>query len=189
VVIAVCVTDITSTGGDRRFWLFNALVSGAAVLFLGWLLYGRGQSSGEGVDLRFMPAVNASLNALTATLLTCGWVAIKRGKQQLHRYLMTTAFVVAALFLVGYIAYHAAHGDTKYTGQGALRTLYFAVLISHVLLSMVTLPLAIAALTFALQRKFVSHKKVTKWLFPMWLYVSVTGVTVFFMLRGMPVGG
>lgn len=171
---------------DRRFWLYNAAASAAALLFLGWLLYGRGASE-SGVDLRFMPAVNASLNALTATLLICGYVAVKRGNRQLHRYVMSTAFVSAALFLVGYIAYHAAHGDTKYTGLGAMRAVYFFVLATHVLLSMVTLPLAIAALSFALLKRFASHKKVTRWLFPMWLYVSVTGVAVFFMLRGMPV--
>lgn len=175
-----------ATSSDRNFWIFNAAASGAAVLFLGWLLYGRGDSGAAGMDLRFMPAVNAALNALTATLLTAGYISIKSGKRQLHRYLMTSAFVVAALFLVGYIAYHAAHGDTKYTGTGAIRAVYFFVLITHVLLSMVTLPLALAALAFALRRKFESHKKVTKWLFPMWLYVSVTGVVVFFMLRGMP---
>jgi putative membrane protein len=180
------LSGVESTApNDRRFWMFNAAASGAAVLFLGWLLYGRGQGAGGTMDLRFMPAVNASLNALTSVLLISGYVAIKSGRQQVHRYFMTSAFVTAALFLVGYIAYHAVHGDTKYTGEGALRAVYFAVLISHVLLSMVTLPLAIAALGFALTRRFVQHKKVTKWLFPMWLYVSVTGVVVFFMLRGM----
>jgi putative membrane protein len=175
-----------AAGSDRNFWIFNAAASSAALLFLGWLLYGRADAGAGGADLRFLPSVNASLNALTATLLTAGFISIKSGKQQLHRYLMTTAFVTAALFLVGYIAYHAAHGDTKFTGQGTLRTVYFFVLITHVLLSMVTLPLALAALGFALRKKFTSHKKVTKWLFPMWLYVSVTGVVVFFMLRGMP---
>ena len=173
---------------DRRFWVFNAAASGTAVLFLGWLLYGRGASASGSTDLSFMPAVNASLNALTSVLLVSGYVAIKSGNKQLHRYLMVSAFVTAALFLVGYIAYHAVHGDTKYTGQGALRVVYFSVLISHVLLSMVTLPMAIAALTFALMKNFVRHKRVTKWLFPMWLYVSVTGVAVFFFLREMPPG-
>jgi putative membrane protein len=171
---------------DRRFWIFNAAASGAAVLFLGWLLYGRSSTGGGSMDVSFMPAVNASLNALTSVLLVSGWISIKSGRKQLHRYLMVSAFVTAALFLVGYIAYHAVHGDTKYTGEGALRVVYFGILISHVLLSMVTLPLAIAALSFALMKNFVRHKKVTKWLFPMWLYVSVTGVAVFFFLRTMP---
>lgn len=176
-----------SVSSDRRFWTFNAGLSAAALVFLGWLLYGRGAGGGGAVDLRFMPAVNASLNALTAGLLCAGFVAVKSGRQQVHRYLMTAAFVSAALFLAGYVAYHAAHGDTKYTGQGALRAVYFFILATHVLLSMVTLPLAIAALTFAVTRRFAQHKKVTRWLFPLWLYVSVTGVTIFFMLRGMPV--
>ena len=180
------MNDVLQQPNDKRFWAFSAGLSAVAMAFLAFLLYGRSGGGTGGVDLRFMPAVNASLNALTSVLLVCGWVFVKRGSTRVHRYFMTAAFVAAALFLVGYIAYHAVHGDTKYTGQGALRAVYFFILATHVLFSMVTLPLALLALAFALTRRFTQHKKVTRWLFPLWLYVSVTGVVVFLMLRGMP---
>jgi putative membrane protein len=170
---------------DRSFYVFNAVLSTAALAFLAYLLLIRGGTSGTGLDLRFMPAVNACLNALSATLLVGGWVAVKRGNRQLHKYLMVSAFAASALFLVGYIAYHSVHGDTQFAGEGAaLRGFYFAVLISHILLSMAVLPLALTSFFFAARGQFARHKKVTRWALPIWLYVSVTGVVIFFMLRG-----
>ena len=137
----------------------------------------------SGLDLRFMPAVNAGLNATAATLLAAGWVAIKRRRPDLHKYLVVAAFAASSLFLVGYLAYHYVHGDTKYQGQGAMRSVYFAVLISHVLLSVAVVPGALAAFWFAARRQFTRHTRVTRWLMPVWLYVSVTGVAIYFMLR------
>jgi putative membrane protein len=169
---------------DRTFYVFTGVVSAAALALLAWLLLiRRGSGTGE-VDLRFMPAVNASLNALAASLLVAGWVAIKRGARRVHQYLMVSTFAASALFLVGYLAYHYVHGDTKYAGDGAMRGVYLAVLASHVLLSMPVVPLALVAFYFAWRQDFRRHRKVTKWLAPIWLYVSVTGVLVYFLLRG-----
>lgn len=173
----------TATAGDRRFHVFNAVVSTAALLFLGWLLLLRSDGAGWGTDLSFMPAVNACLNATAATLLVAGWVAIRRKKVRLHRYLMVSAFAASAVFLVGYVLYHYAHGDTKYEGEGAIRYVYFVVLITHVLLSMAVVPMALAAFYLAWRRRFDRHRRVTRILAPIWLYVSVTGVVIFFMLR------
>ncbi len=167
---------------DRQFMILNASVSAAAVAFLGWLLFLR-QAGGTEADLSFIPAVNASLNAAAATLLIAGFVAIKRGKRDVHKRLMVTAFIVSGVFLIGYVIYHYAHGDTPYTGQGAIRTVYFTILISHVVLSMSVLPLALTAVYLAWRKRFEAHKKVTRWALPIWLYVSVTGVVIFFMLR------
>jgi len=97
---------------------------------------------------------------------------------------MASAFAASTLFLVSYVVYHYAHGDTRYTGEGILRTVYFVVLISHVLLSMIVVPLALSAFFFAYRQSFVTHKRITRVLTPVWLYVSVTGVLIFFMLRG-----
>ena len=171
---------------DKRFFVFNAAVSAAALALLGWLLLIRGGAGGGGLDLHFMPAVNAGLNATSAVLLGCGWVAVKRGNPRVHRCFMVLAVASSALFLVGYVAYHYVHGDTRFGGQGALRTLYFAILVSHVLLSIAVVPMVLTALYFAWRRQFTRHTRVTRILFPIWLYVSVTGVVIFFFLRGYP---
>jgi putative membrane protein len=135
------------------------------------------------VDLRFMPLVNAAFNATAASLLVAGWVAIKRQRADLHRYFMVAAFAASALFLVGYLAYHAVHGDTKFGGEGAVKTVYLVLLASHVLLSMGIVPMALTAFYFAWRKDFTKHTRVTRVLHPIWLYVSVTGVVVFLMLR------
>lgn len=165
-----------------RFAVFNTVVSVAALAFLAWLLLFHGGVRGGSVDLSFMPAVNASFNACSALLLVAGRIAIARKNMELHRRLMVAAFAVSGLFLAGYVAYHFVHGDTKYAG--AYRSAYLALLASHVLLSMAVLPMALSAFFFAARREFVKHTKVTRVLWPIWLYVSVTGVAVFFMLHG-----
>jgi putative membrane protein len=169
---------------NRTFFIFNAVLSVGALAFLGYLLLIRRGMAGSSVDLRFLPAVNASLNAICATLLTAGYLAIRRGARALHKYLMVSAFAASTLFLISYVAYHYVHGDTKYLGQGPMRAVYFAVLISHVLLSMGIVPLALSTLFFAWKGTFATHKKIAKIALPLWLYVSVTGVVIFFMLRG-----
>ncbi len=102
---------------------------------------------------------------------------------RVHRVFMVGAFAASSLFLVCYLAYHAVHGDTRYAGTGAMRTVYLAVLATHVLLSTTVVPLALTAFWFALRREFRRHRRVTRVLWPIWMYVSVTGVAIFFMLR------
>ena len=167
---------------DRTFFLFNAVISIAALSLLSWLLLFHGGMHGTSVNLRFLPAVNACLNATAAALLVAGWVAIKRKRVDLHRYFMVSAFAASACFLVGYLAYHAVHGDTKFGGVGGVRVVYLLLLASHVLLSLFIVPLSLTAFWFAWKREFTRHTKVTRWLHPIWLYVSVTGVVVFLML-------
>src|SRR5437870_387799 len=116
---------------DRTFFVFNAVVSLSAVAFLFYILVIRRGTAGTGLDLRFMPAVNASLNALSACLLITGWVAIRRKAVQLHRYCQVSAFASSSLFLIGYLAYHFVHGDTKFQGGGPIRALYLVILTSH----------------------------------------------------------
>lgn len=165
----------------RSFVVFNAFVSAAALAFLAWLLLLHGGVAGSSVDLSFMPAVNASFNATSAVLLLVGRLAIARKNVELHKRLMVAAFAVSGLFLLGYVAYHFVHGDTKYVG--AYRGLYLAILASHVLLSMAVLPLALTAFYFAARRELARHARVARVLWPIWLYVSVTGVVVFFLLH------
>jgi putative membrane protein len=167
---------------DRSFWIFNAVVSSAAVGFLGWLLLIR-ESGGVDADLGFMPGVNAALNAAAASLLLLGLAAIRNGRRAVHKRLMVSAFAASTVFLVGYVLYHYAHGDTAYQGVGTIRTVYFTILITHVLLSIVMLPMILTTFYLAARERFAAHKKLARWTLPIWLYVSVTGVVIYFMLR------
>lgn len=167
---------------DRSFWVFNAVVSATAVGFLGWLLMVR-EGGGVNADLSFMPGVNATLNATSATLLVLGFSAIRTGRRELHKRLMVSAFAASAVFLIGYVLYHYAHGDTPYQGTGAIRMVYFTVLITHVLLSIAMLPMILTTFYLAARGRFATHKRLARWTLPIWLYVSVTGVVIYFMLR------
>lgn len=166
---------------DRTFFTFNAVLSTASVAFIAFILL-RGKSVG-GPDLSFMPAINACFNALSASCLVAGYVAIRQKKIAVHRLLMVTAFACSALFLVGYLSYHFVHGDTKFRGVGSIRLVYFTLLISHILLSLSVVPLALTSFYFAFTRSFVRHRRLNRVFLPIWLYVSVTGVLIFFMLR------
>lgn len=171
-----------STDKDARFAIVNTVVSLTAVLFLGWLLL-LNPGIRTNVDLSFIPAVNAALNAAAAVLLVAAVAAIKRGDREQHRRRVLGAFACSALFLAGYVAYHAVHGDTRFGGEGAIRAVYLFILATHVLLSIAVLPLAMTCLYLAYQERFAAHRKVARVTFPIWLYVSVTGVVIFFMLR------
>lgn len=129
-----------------------------------------------------LPALNASLNATSAVFLSIGWLLIRRRRIEAHRLCMLSAFVVSALFLISYVVYHANVGSVPYQGQGAIRTVYFAILITHVILAAAILPLAIVTLSRALSRRFDRHRKIARWTLPIWLYVSVTGVVIYVML-------
>ena len=168
---------------NRAFFVFNAVLSACALAFLAWILVIR-RGGDTGLDLRFLPPVNATLNATAAVLLTAGWIAIRRGQRTIHQYMMVSAFAASALFLVCYLAYHYVHGDTKYAGHGPLRAVYLIILASHILLSMSIVPLSMSAFFFAYKQRFATHKKIGKITLPIWLYVSVTGVVIYFMLRG-----
>ncbi len=178
---------MTTATSDRPFWLFNAVLSAAALSFLAYILMLRGAHTAS-VDLRFMPAVNASFNALSATLLTAGWLSIRRGARTVHKYLMVSAFVSSSLFLVGYLTYHWVHGDTKFGGHGPIKLVYLLILASHVLLSMAVVPMCLGSFYFAWRQRFAIHRRIGRVLLPIWLYVSVTGVVIFFLLRAYTPG-
>jgi putative membrane protein len=127
-------------------------------------------------------ALNASLNGLSAILLTAGFYFIVNGKIRQHRACMLTAFGVSTAFLISYVIYHVRVGNVRFLGEGWIRPVYFTLLISHVFLAIVILPLAIITLSRALKEKFPAHKRIARWTLPLWLYVSVTGVIVYVML-------
>jgi len=168
---------------DRSFYVFAGVISTVALAFIGYILLLKEAAPGIGVDLRFLPGVNASLNALAASLLVAGYVAIKRGAREVHKYCMVAAFVASTLFLVCYLTYHYVHGDTKFAGVGTIRVVYLLILATHVILSMAIVPLALTSFFFAFTERFTRHRRIARWTLPIWLYVSVTGVVIYFMLR------
>jgi uncharacterized membrane protein YozB (DUF420 family) len=135
------------------------------------------------VSISDLPALNASLNALSAVFLITGYLLIRRGHRTLHKRCMLAALVTSSLFLTSYVIYHANVGSKPFEGTGAaLRTTYFTILISHVLLAMTILPLALTTTARGLWSQFDRHVRVARWTLPIWLYVSVTGVVVYWML-------
>jgi putative membrane protein len=132
--------------------------------------------------LTFLPPIYAGINGLTAILLIASIVAIKKGNRPLHERLMKFALVCSSLFLVMYVAYHMTSDSTPYGGEGFLKYLYFVILISHIVLSIVIIPFVLVTYTRALLGKFDGHKKIAKIAFPLWLYVAITGVVVYLMI-------
>lgn len=137
------------------------------------------------IDYTVLPAVNASLNALSGVFLLVGYVLIRRRRIDAHRFAMLAAFASSTLFLISYLYYHWHAGSRPFTGQGAIRYVYFAVLISHIILAAAILPMAIMTLSRGLRGRYVEHKRIARWTFPTWMYVSVTGVIVYVMLYQM----
>ena len=129
-----------------------------------------------------LPTLNALLNSVSALLLAAGYIMVRRGRIDAHRVCMLGAFGTSTLFLISYVIYHANVGSVAFTGVGVIRTVYFAVLISHIILAAAILPLAILTLLRALRGQFDRHQRIARWTLPIWLYVSVTGVVVYVML-------
>ena len=162
-------------------------VSSLVFLFLLWLLYFKERSGTETeMDLSFMPALNALLNSACALFLALGVIAIKQGDKERHWRMMLTALGFSAVFLVSYLVYHHFQGDTPFEGSGFIRPIYFFILISHIVLSAVMLPMIFTTLYFAATKNFTSHRRLARYTFPVWMYVSVTGVLVYLILYHWP---
>ena len=134
------------------------------------------------IDYSSLPAVNATLNGASAVLLTTGRVFIHRGRVAAHRACMIAAFTTSTLFLISYLTYHAHVGSVRFPGQGWVRPVYFTILISHTILAAVVVPLVIITLSRAVRARFDRHRALAQWTFPIWLYVSITGVVIYVML-------
>lgn len=157
-------------------------ISAAATLFLFWLIYIH-PAAATSEQYAFLPALNAILNGLAAISLLIGYTFIRAHKIKQHRAAMLTAFGFSTLFLVSYILHHALHGDVRYPVHAALRSVYLPLLASHIILATVALPLVLVTFFFSLSGRIPQHRKVARWTFPLWLYVSVTGVITYVMLR------
>ena len=134
------------------------------------------------IEIADLPAINATLNSLSAALLATGYVLIRRGRVTPHKACMLAAFGTSVLFLTSYLIYHAHVGSVPFLGEGFIRILYFTILVSHVTLAVAILPLALVTLSYALRARFGRHVALARWTLPIWLYVAVTGVIVYLML-------
>jgi putative membrane protein len=158
-------------------------VSAAATAFLFWLIYVHPAADQGSARYAFLPALNALLNGLSAVALLIGYTFIRAKHIGAHRAAMLTAFGFSTLFLVSYILHHALHGDVRYPAHAALRSVYLPLLASHILLAVVALPLILVTFFFSLSGRIPQHRKLARWTFPLWLYVSITGVITWAMLR------
>lgn len=159
------------------------LISTIAFLFLIWLIYFRETADQTAAWVSNLPALNALLNSASTVLILLGLNSIKKRDFIKHMKFMLTAFITSSLFLISYLVYHHYVGHTPFPGEGIIRPIYFFILISHIILSAFVVPLVLTSYYFAFSGKFSTHKKVSKWTLPIWLYVSVTGVVIFFMLN------
>lgn len=176
------MATLSETKNPRGPVLAILAVSAAAVAFLFWIIYfkpGTPRTEAESI----LPAVNATLNGASALCVTIGIVLVKRRNYRGHSLAMMSAFAFSAAFLVCYIVYYWLHGNTVFEGQGLIRPIYFFILVSHILLSIVALPLVLTTFYFSVSGAFARHKRIARVTFPIWLYVSVTGVVIFFMVQ------
>jgi putative membrane protein len=173
----------SGAGVEKKAFLGAAALAAVALIFLVWLLFiavpaGRGPAW-----VALLPASDAFCNAASALCAIAGFVAIRRGRRRGHRALMLAALAWSAVFLAGYVVFHHFRGDTHFAGVGWIRALYLGLLISHVVLSFVVLPLLLATVALAGLDVFEKHRRLARWTLPLWLYVSATGVVVYFFLR------
>lgn len=167
---------------DRLVLPVIGVVSSLVVLGVGVVLLGQPGGARGGPDASTLPALNAFLNGTSALLLTAGYLFIRQRKATAHKVCMLTAFGVSSLFLVSYLIHHAQVGSVPFGGTGAIRAVYFPILISHIVLAALIVPLALTTIYRALTDQLEKHRRIARWTLPLWLYVSVTGVIVYWML-------
>jgi putative membrane protein len=159
------------------------LISVVAFIFLTWLIFYTEGADYSSKIIKNLPALSALLNSTSVVLLLFGYKAIRDKKYMRHMKFNLTAFFTSILFLISYVVYHSFAGDIHFPGQGAIKYIYFTILISHIILSAIVVPLILTSFFLAFSGRIKIHRKVSKFTLPVWLYVSVTGVIIFFMLR------
>lgn len=167
---------------DSRFLVLIAILSIAIPVVVAYLFYMPKGEDDATVDVSFLPKLHAILNSCCALALIFGYYFIKTGQQVKHRAAMLTAFVLSSLFLISYVTYHYFGESTKYGGEGFLRMLYLFILITHIILAAIIVPLVLLTVYFAISGQFRKHNRIARFTFPIWLYVAITGVVVYFMI-------
>ena len=175
------MSDISTNYSQEKKLNLIAYVVSAVVLLLVGLM--RRVKIDLGIDFHFLPPLHATLNAITAVILLLAFYYIKNKQVEQHRKAIYAAMACSALFLLSYVLYHFTTPETRYGGTGIMRTLYFFLLITHVILAAVTLPLVLLTFNLAYTNQYDRHRKMARWVFPLWLYVAVTGPICYLMLR------
>ena len=168
---------------NRVAYIIIGLISFIAFAFLIWLIYIKQKPTSYPEYISLLPLVNCILNAVSTYCLGMGIAAIKKKEITRHMTYMISAFVASTLFLITYIIYHSLQGDTHYLGQGIMKFIYFFTLISHIILTIGALPMILTTFFFALTKRFEFHKKIARYTYPIWLYVSVTGVLIYVLQK------
>ncbi|RNI29382.1 DUF420 domain-containing protein [Rufibacter immobilis] len=171
-----------SNPNDTRYLILIAILSVVVPLVVALLLFMPQTGKLGDLDVSFLPKLHAVLNSLTAIALVIGYYQIKRQNRRLHRFAMVTAFVLSSFFLISYVTYHYQAAPTAFGGEGAIKTLYYFILITHIILAAAIVPLVLLSVYFAISEQYVRHRRISRWTFPLWLYVAVTGVVVYLMI-------
>ncbi|MFT2008956.1 DUF420 domain-containing protein [Pontibacter sp. 13R65] len=169
------------TSNDKKFLILIAILSVAIPIVVAMLFFMPKEGSSK-VDVSFLPAFHAILNSLTAIALVIGFINIRRGNILNHRAAMLTAFGLSAVFLVSYVTYHFLGERTIYGGDGFLKIFYYFILLTHIVLAVVIVPLVLLSVYFGITDQRSKHRRISKWTFPVWLYVAVTGVLVYILI-------
>ncbi|WP_242927071.1 DUF420 domain-containing protein [Pontibacter vulgaris] len=170
-----------SSAKDKKFLTLIAVLSVAIPVVVALLFFM--QKEGESkADVSFLPAFHAILNSLTACALLVGYYNIRKGKVRNHRAAMLTAFGLSAIFLISYVTYHFLGERTIYGGDGALKYIYYFILLTHIVLAVVIVPLVLLSVYFGITDQLARHRRVSRWTFPIWMYVAVTGVLVYLLI-------
>lgn len=170
-----------AASSDKKYLVLIAILSVAIPVVVAMLFFMPKEGS-KSVDVSFLPTLHAILNSMTAIALVIGYFNIKRGNIKVHRAAMVTAFGLSAIFLVSYVTYHFLGERTIYGGDGLLKLFYYFVLLTHIVLAVVIVPLVLLSVYFAITEQFVRHRRISRWTFPIWLYVAVTGVLVYLLI-------
>lgn len=157
-------------------WVLSIVIPGLVALIY------FGPKFSPGTDLRILPRIYSTINFITAIILVLALIAIKQKKIMRHRSFMITALILSALFLILYVIYHSSSESVKFGGEGIIRSVYYFFLISHILLSVTVIPFVLITFSRALKSDFEKHKKIARWTWPLWFYVAVSGVIVYFMI-------
>lgn len=167
----------------RNAWYTVVSVSAAAVALLVWIIFLKEQPPNSENVLPFLPLLNCVLNGVSATCLVAGFLAIKKGNNNAHMRWMIAAFVASTVFLVSYLLHHHLHGDTKFPADHGMRPFYLGVLASHIILSIVCLPMILMTFFLSLSGRLAGHRRIARFTFPIWLYVSTTGVLIYVLQK------
>ncbi|MFD1186097.1 DUF420 domain-containing protein [Pontibacter rugosus] len=166
---------------DKKYLSVIAVLSVAIPVVVAVLFF-MPKANTPGIDVSYLPAFHAILNSLTAVALVIGYFNVKRGNVKAHRAAMLAAFSLSAIFLVSYVTYHFLGQRTIYGGDGVLKYIYYFVLLTHIVLAVVIVPLVLLSVYYGITNQLVRHRRISRWTFPIWFYVAVTGVVVYFMI-------